>query len=344
MTAAGGQAHPLPRPDEGSRLIDLLVRVRELGLLVALGIIVLVVSLQASHFLTVSNIRQILLSVAILAIIAVGQTLVVLTRNVDLSVASMVGLVAYMVRDLLRDHPGMNTALAVAIGLAIGAALGAFNGLLVAGGGVPAIVATLGTLYVYRGITFAVGGGELVTAGEVPDSFRQIALSRPLGIPTPIIIAAIVTLVFTYILRSTRFGRQLYAIGSNPSAAQLIGLPSGKLVFLAFTICGLLCGLAGVLWGARFGSIDARAATGIELQVIAAVVLGGVNIFGGSGTVAGAVLGAILLGTIQNALVILRLNQFWLQAISGGAILVAVTIDLLITQRLRQTLVRRRRR
>jgi rhamnose transport system permease protein len=344
MTAAGGQAQPVTSQPADGRLIELLIRVRELGLLVALALIVIVVTMQARHFLTLGNIRQILLSVAILTIIAVGQTLVVLTRNVDLSVASMVGLVAYSVRDLLRDYPELNIALAVVIGLLLGAALGAINGLIVAAGGVPAIVATLGTLYVYRGVTFAVGGGQLVTASEVPEGFRQIALSRPWGIPTPIIIAGAVVLVFTYVLRSTRFGRQLYAIGSNPSAAQLIGLHTGRMVFFAFTLCGLLCGLAGVLWGARFGSIDARAASGLELQVIAAVVLGGVNIFGGSGTVIGAMLGAILLGTIQNALVILRFNQFWLQAISGGAILVAVTIDLLITQRLRSSLVRRRRR
>jgi rhamnose transport system permease protein len=294
--------------------------------------------------LQITNLRQILLSVSILAIVAVGQTLVVLTRNVDLSVASSVGLVAYVVRDLLKDHPDVGIPAAIAAGLLLGALLGAVNGSLVTLGGVPAIVATLGTLYVYRGIVFAIGGGELITASEVPKSFRQIALSRPWGVPTPIIIAAAIALIFAYLLRYSRFGRELYAVGSNPEAARLAGLPTRRLVFAAYVLCGVLCGVGGVLWGARFGSIDARAATGIELQVIAAVVLGGVNIFGGSGTVLGAVLGAILLGTIQNALTILRLNQFWLQAISGAAILLAVTVDALVTRRVRRALVLRHRR
>lgn len=326
------------------QFLRLLARIREAGLLIALAAIVVIVTVQAPRFLQISNLRQILLSVSILAIVAVGQTLVVLTRNVDLSVASSVGLVAYVVRDLLRDHPDIGIPAAIAAGLLIGALLGAINGALVTIGGVPAIVATLGTLYVYRGVVFAIGGGELITASEVPQGFRDIALSRPWGIPTPIIVAAAVALVFAYLLRSTRFGRELYAVGSNPEAARLVGLSVGRRVFTAFVLCGLLCGLAGVLWGARFGSIDARAATGIELQVIAAVVLGGVNIFGGSGTVLGAVLGAILLGTIQNALIILRLNQFWLQAISGAAILLAVTADALITRRVRRSLVVRLRR
>ncbi len=330
---------------EGSgRLLRVLARVREAGLLIALAAIVVIVTVQAPRFLHITNLRQILLSVSILAIVAVGQTLVVLTRNVDLSVASSVGLVAYVVRDLLKDHPGMGIPAAIAAGLVIGALLGAINGSLVTVGRVPAIVATLGTLYVYRGVVFAIGGGDLITASEVPSTFRQIALARPWGVPAPIIVAAAVTLVFAYLLRYSRFGRALYAVGSNPEAALLAGLPARRLVFGAYVLCGVLCGLGGVLWGARFGSIDARAATGIELQVIAAVVLGGVNIFGGSGTVLGAVLGAILLGTIQNALTILRLNQFWLQAISGAAILLAVTVDALVTRRVRRALVVRQRR
>ena len=294
------------------------------------------------RFTSVNNIRQILLSVSILAIVAIGQTLVVLTRNIDLSVASIVGLVAYEVRDILAHNPQMSIGLAIVIGLLIGAGLGAVNGALVTVGRVPAIVATLGTLYVFRGLTFALGGGKLITASQEPPDFKRIALSRPWGIPAPIIIAAVLGLVFTYLLKYSRVGRQLYAIGSNPDAARPAGIRTNRVVFGAYVMCGLLCGVGGVLWGSRFGSIDARAASGMELQVVAAVVLGGVNIFGGSGTIVGAMLGAVLLGTIQNALTILRLNQFWIQAISGAAILLAVTIDLLITRRLRRSLTLRR--
>jgi rhamnose transport system permease protein len=326
----------------GHRLVTILGRIREAGLVVALTAIVVGVTISEPRFSSVNNIRQILLSVSILAIVAIGQTLVVLTRNIDLSVASIVGLVAYEVRDILGNNPQMSITLAIVIGLLIGAGLGAVNGALVTVGKVPAIVATLGTLYVFRGLTFALGGGKLITASQVPPDFKQIALSRPWGIPTPIIIAAVLGIVFAYLLRYSRVGRQLYAIGSNPEAARPAGIQTDRIVFGAYVMCGLLCGVGGVLWGSRFGSIDARAATGMELQVVAAVVLGGVNIFGGSGTIVGALLGSVLLGTIQNSLTILRLNQFWIQAISGAAILLAVTIDLLITQRLRRSLAARR--
>lgn len=325
-----------------SRLVTILSRVREAGLVVALTAIVVGVTVLEPRFSSVSNVRQILLSISIIAIVAIGQTLVVLTRNIDLSVASIVGLVAYEVRNILADNPGMSIALAIVIGLLIGAGLGAVNGALVTVGRVPAIVATLGTLYVFRGLTFAIGGGTLITAADAPPDFREIALSRPGGVPMSIIVAIVLGLIVAYLLRFWRIGRQLYAIGSNPDAARPAGIRTGRVVFGAYVACGLLCGVGGVLWGARFGSIDARAASGLELQVVAAVVLGGVNIFGGSGTIVGAMLGAVLLGTIQNALIILRLNQFWIEAISGGAILVAVTVDLLITRRLRRSLTARR--
>ena len=331
-------------PAGAARLAAVVGRVRELGLLIALVAIVAVVGVQAPRFLSLGNLRQILLAVSILAVVAVGQTLVVLTRNVDLSVASTLGLTAYVVRDLLRDVPGLAVPLAVLAGCGLGLGLGAINGLLVTVGRVPAIVATLGTLYVYRGVDFWLAGGDQVTAADMPDGFRAIATTRPLGVPTPILVAAAVALVFAYGLRFSRTGRELYAVGGNPEAARLAGIRTGRVVFGAFAVCGLLAGLGGVLWGARFGTIDARAASGFELQVVAAVVVGGVNIFGGAGTVVGAVLGAVVLGTIANALTILRLNPFWLQAISGAAILVAVALDALITRRLQRALVARRNR
>lgn len=330
-----------PTPVRGDRLVRLVGRVREAGLLFALVAIVLAVGTQAPRFLTLGNARQILLAVAILAIVAVGETLVVVTRNVDLSVGAMVGLVAYVTGALLRDNPGLPVAIAVFAGITLGVVLGAVNGALVAIGRVPAIVATLGTLYLFRGIDFAIAGGQQVTVRDVPAAYRQIALGDVAGIPNPIIAAAVIAVVFAYLLRYTRTGRQLYAIGSNPEAARLAGIPSDRLVFLAFVTCGLLAGIGGILWGTRFGTINARAAEGFELQVIAAVVVGGVNIFGGSGTVLGAVLGAIMLGTIGNSLTILRLNPFWLQAISGGAIIVAVALDALITRRLQRALIAR---
>jgi rhamnose transport system permease protein len=318
--------------------------VRELGLLVVLLLIVIVVGLQVPQFLTISNIVQILLSVSILAIIAVGETLVVLTRNVDLSVGSIVGFAAFVAADLFKQHPGTNLLLGILLGCALGLVLGSINGLVVAVGRVPAIVATLGTLYVYRGLDFLYARGNQISASDVPESFLSLATTPFLGIPALIWFAAIIAVISAYFLRSSRTGRQFYAIGSNPDAARLVGIRSGLLVFAAFAISGLLSGFAGVLWGARFATVDATAASGLELQVIAAVVVGGVNIFGGSGTILGAMLGAIVLGTIDNSLSFLKVSQFWLQAIDGAAILIAVTIDAFITRWLQRLLITRRQR
>lgn len=325
------------------RTLALVARLRELGILVALAVIVIVVGVQAPRFLTVSNFEQILLSVSLIAIVAVGQTSVVLTRNVDLSVGSVVGLVAFVTGDLLKEHvlgvPG-----AILAGCALGLGLGALNGLIITVGRVPAIVATLGTLYVYRGLDFLIAGGKQVSAIDLPSSYLRIASSSVVGIPTLIVFAAVTAAMAAYLLRYSGTGRQLYAIGSNPTAAELVGIPAQRLVFGAFVICGLLAGVAGVLWGSRFGTVNAFAAGGLELQVIAAVVVGGVNIFGGSGTVLGAVLGAALLGTIENALRILHLSQFWLQAIDGAVILLAVGTDAAIRSYFQRILVRTGRR
>src|SRR4029079_4897779 len=224
----------------GTQLVTILGRIREAGLVAALTAIIVGVTISQPRFTSVNNIRQILLSVSILAIVAIGQTLVVLTRNIDLSVASIVGLVAYEVRDILAHNPQMSIGLAIVIGLLIGAGLGAVNGALVTVGRVPAIVATLGTLYVFRGLTFALGGGKLITATSEPPDFRKIALSRPWGIPTPIIIAVVLGLIFAWVLRYARIGRLLYAVGSNPEAARPAGIRAGRVVFGAYIVCGLL--------------------------------------------------------------------------------------------------------
>jgi rhamnose transport system permease protein len=328
----------------GSALLDFVGRVREAGIALALALVVLIVAVQEPRFVNLDNLEEILLSVSILAIVAMGQTLVVLTRNVDLSVGSTVGIVAFVCADALKSSPGTSIALIMGLGILIGAGLGAVNGLLVAVGRVPAIVATLGTLYVFRGIDFIIAEGKQVNAADVPEAYLNLATNKVLGLPLLILYAAVVVAITAYLLKRSRGGRQLYAIGSNPEAARLAGVPAGRLVFVAFVLCGALCGLAGVLWGARFGTVDARAATGLELSVVAAVVVGGVNIFGGSGTAIGAALGAILLGTIENGLSILKLNPFWLQAIQGAVIIAAVTIDALITRRLQRVLRKARRR
>lgn len=348
MTTLSREAERAEMPDQRGqgRLLSRVGRVRELGLLIVLFLIVLFVSIQAPRFFTLDNFEQILLSVAILSIMAVGETLVVLTRNVDLSVSSIVGLSAFVVAYFFKQQPGANLLVGIFLGCVLGCVLGIINGLLVSLGRVPAIVATLGTLYVYRGLDFVFSANTTpqVNASDVPANFLALATTQVFGIPMLIIFAAVIAILCGYFLHASRTGRQLYAIGSNPEAATMIGIRCDRLIFGTFAASGLLCGLAGVLWGARFATVDATAATGLELQVVAAVVVGGVNIFGGSGTIFGAILGAVVLGTLQNALNILDISQFWLQAINGGAIIGAVMLDALITRWLQRSFLFRRKK
>jgi rhamnose transport system permease protein len=231
------------------------------------------------------------------------------------------------------------------LAMAVGLACGIFNGLLVVVGRIPAIIATLATLAIYRGLAFEAtgGGGDNISAFQLPDNFLDLSARKPLGVPILAWIAIVVAIIGAATLRWAPWGRDLYAIGSNPEAARLAGVRVGRRVMTAFAISGALAGLGGFMFAARFASVDAVAGRGFELDVVTAVVIGGVNVFGGSGTVLGAVLGAVLVGTIQDGFTLLRISEFWKIFFNGTAIVVAVTIDALITQRLAEVLRRRRR-
>jgi rhamnose transport system permease protein len=260
---------------------------------------------------------------------------VIITRNIDLSIESTIGLVALVVADLLANQV-LDVPVAMAAGVGLGLALGMGNGVLVAVFHIPAIVATLGTLSIYRGLSFLLAGGRQVTLTQLPDDYTNAARATVFGLPVFLLIAIGIVVVVGVALRRSRFGRRIYAVGSNPEAAAILGIRTGLVIFIAFALAGLLAGIAGVMWGMYFGTINATAATGSVLQIVAACVVGGVAIFGGSGTVVGAGLGALFLGFIQNALIILRLSQFWLGAIYGVVILLAVAADAVILHRLRR--------
>ncbi|MBA3875985.1 MAG: ATPase [Anaerolinea sp.] len=315
------------------RAVAAAVRQRELTLVALIVVMGALVALQAPQLLSPSNLTQVSVIASIIGIAAVGQALVVLTRNVDLSVESTIGLVAFVVADVLAVRL-LDPPLAMALGVGLGLVLGVVNGILVAGFGVPSIVATLGTLSIYRGIDFLIAGGKQVTLTDLPQGYTAAARATVLGVPLFLAIAVAIIAVFAIVLRQTSFGRQVYAVGSNPEAAAVLGIPARRIVLVVFALCGMLAGVAGVLWGIEFGTINATAATGVVLQVVAAVVVGGVNIFGGSGTVVGAGLGSLFLAFISNALILLRLSQFWLQAIYGLVILIAVAVDAVVTRRL----------
>jgi rhamnose transport system permease protein len=334
-TAVQGQVEAAAGAGRGaSRLVEVAFRVRELGILAALALVVAITTAVNPRFLSGQSIRDLLLNAAIIVLLTVGQTLVVVTRNVDLSVGSVLGLTAFMTGNLFVGRPGLPVALAVVAGVLVGVVCGAINGAVTAVGKVPSLVVTLGTLYVFRGIDYAWAGGRQINAADLPDSLLTLGSGRFLGIPYLVAIATVLVAVAAFVLRSYRSGRELYAIGSNPAAAVLAGIPVGRRLFAAFVLSGAVAGLAGVLFTARYGTVDATAGTGFELQVISAVVVGGVAIFGGSGSVVGAALGALLLSTIGSAIVVLRVPSFWQQAIVGALLIGAIALDRLLALRI----------
>lgn len=315
-------------------------QVREISLLIIFAIILLLFSTQINNYFSARTFNRISGVVALITVVAVGQTLVVLTRNIDLSVGSIVGFTAYFLGRQLSLFDDMNPYVAVSLAMAVGAGFGLINGLLVSYGRVPSIVATLGTLALYRGFLVEYSGSRSIATRNLPDWIKdlpQITLFQMGEIEMRVLpfIAIIVVIIFQLILTYTAFGRRLYAVGSSPEAAKMAGIPSGWLVAITFVISGALGGLGGFIYLARIGTITVVAAQGLELQVVAAVVVGGVNIFGGSGTILGALLGAILIGTIEQSLIRMRINEFWKDALLGIFILGAVTTDTVLLNRLR---------
>lgn len=327
---------------ERSNLLLLIARVREIGIFVFTTFLVAVVSLRSPYFLTADNFIDILLDIAALAIVAIGQMMVILTRGIDLSVASVLALSGMVVGMTVSSHWGMPPLLAVLMGIALGILAGGLNGLLVTRGRVPPIIATLGTMSIYRGLVFAVSGGAWVDAAEMPDSFKWLARGTTLWVPNLVLFAALVAIVFYYFLNHTRIGREIYAIGSNPDGARVVGVRVNRVLFLVYMLSGALSGMAGVLWVSRYASAQSDSAMGFELQTVAAGVIGGVSTLGGSGTIPGVLLGSLLLGIMINALNLVRISPFWKLAMQGLIIILAVVSDVLISRRLQRALTLRR--
>ena len=335
MAESGAAATIGVGPTTRGRWLTAIARQRELSLVGIMVVLGGLVTLVAPQFLTISNISQVAVLASVIAVAAVGEALVVITRNVDLSVEATIGLVAYSVARMLELH-ALDATAAIAMGLGLGLVLGMINGVIVTIFRVPAIVATLGTLSIFRGLDYLVAGSHQVPLAGLPPGFTDAARDTLFGLPYFVLVTVVIVAIGSVVLRSTRFGRQLYAVGSNPEAAAILGIPSRVVVFTAFSVCGLLAGAAGILWVMEFGTINGTSGTGVVLAVVAAVVVGGVNIFGGTGTLAGAAIGALFLGFIANALILVGLSQFWLQAIYGVVILVAVSADAFIVRRLKR--------
>jgi rhamnose transport system permease protein len=331
------------RPPAVLDALGAFIRARETGILIALVLIVGVTTLKNPAFLfSADGFRDLLLTPSILLLVAVGQAVVIITRNVDLSVGSVLGLTAYLTGRLFIDVPGIPIIVVFFAGLVFGGLLGLVNGALVAFAKVPALVITLGTLYAYRGINVLWTGSDRINASDMPKPFLALGTQSILFIPVLTIIAVVVLIAAGWYLRTQRGGRELYAIGSDPDAANLYGLRVTRRVLVAFVVCGALAGLAGVLYAARYGTVNSQAGSGFELEAVGAAVIGGVAIFGGSGTVWGAAIGAYLLFTINRALPILGVQDFWQRAVVGVLIIGAIVLDRLLALRQTRKLVQER--
>jgi rhamnose transport system permease protein len=242
-----------------------------------------------------------------------------------------------MVAFVVKENPELPVLFSVLLGMALGAVLGTFNGLIITFGKVPPIIATLGTLSIYRGLVFYYSQGTWINSFELPKNFKLLSKGTPMGLPNMVIIAILVAVVVYYFLNYTRTGRDIFAIGSNPDAAQFAGIRKQRIIFLVYLISGLLAGLAAVLWASRFESAQTNTGIGFELQTVAASVIGGVSTGGGAGTVPGVLLGVLLLGIIQNALPLVHISPFWQLAVQGLLILIAVVTDNLILRRAQRT-------
>ncbi|MDB5588234.1 MAG: transporter permease [Devosia sp.] len=304
-----------------------LLKHREIFLALAILLVLVLVTIRFPRFAQPGNLLTIFNDSSILMMLALGQMTVILTRSIDLSMAANLALTGMIVAMTNAAFPGVPIPVLILGCIAVGGVLGAFNGVLVWKLNIPPIVVTLGTLTIYRGLIFVISRGAWVNAAQMSPDFVALQRGAFLGLPILSWFAIVVALLFWLLMTRTPLGRSLYAIGVNPTASVYTGIDVGRTKFLAFTIAGAVSGLAGYLWISRYVIASTEVASGYELTIIAACVIGGVSIAGGIGTVTGVLLGAIFLGVINNALPVINISPFWQMAISGSAILLAVILN-----------------
>jgi rhamnose transport system permease protein len=343
VTLQQGGAHAAVEPVDRQWSV-IVLKNRVLGVLLFELLAVLVFSFVAGKFFTLSNLNTIFLNACIMAILASAEGVVIITRNYDVSIASILALSAYVGFDVIRRFPGAGPVL-ILVPIAIGVACGLVNGLLVAYGRVSSIFVTLGGLSIYRGLATVYAKGQQIEPKDVPAWVRNSVTGSTMpGISNLALIAiAVVALVSIY-LRYTRIGRQIYAVGSNPGAATFYGLKVPRIILGAYVLCGGLVGLSGFLFAARSSYVVPWSAQGLEISVIGAVVVGGVSVLGGSGNVVGASFGALVLATLDNGLILLRADEVVRQLIYGFAIVGACILDASVLRRVDGLLKSKRRR
>ena len=315
---------------------------RETPRAVALLIVVVIFSLAIGpkEFLGFGNVRGVLFAVSLIIIVVVGQTAVMLTRNLDLSVGATLAFTGYLSASMTASHPDLPLMAVLILAVGVGAVFGAFNGALVAWAGLPSIIVTLATLSIFRGLMFVVSGGDRASAG---DGLTALGVREIIGVPVVAWLALAVAVVIAFILRRSESGRDLYAVGDNPDSARLVSIPVTRRVAAAFVLSGALSGLAGFLYAGLYAGVQQDSALGVEFAVVTAAVIGGVSVFGGVGTVTGAVLGAMIVGVVNNGLTLLNFDPASQTVFQGVAIIAVVTGDALVLRTAeRRALVARR--
>jgi ribose transport system permease protein len=310
------------------------INLTRLQSLIALVILCAIIAILSDKFLTMDNGWNVLRQIAVNVCISVGMTLIVLTAGIDLSVGSVLALCGAITAGLLKNGVKMPSADlfigftmlgALLAGIIAGAALGWFNGFVITKFKVPPFVSTLAMLTIARGLTMLWTQGHPIS--NLGPSFSVIGTGWFLGIPVPVWIAGMVVLMATFITKQTRLGRYIYAIGGNENAAVLSGISISKVKLIVYSIAGALAAVGGIMVTSRLDSAQPNAGTGYELDAIAAVVIGGTSLSGGKGSIGGTVMGAVIIGVLNNGLVLLNVSPFWQQVVKGGVILIAVIID-----------------
>ncbi len=313
---------------------------RIIALFVALLATVLFFSTQIDSYLSPRMFTRITTSAAVILPIAVGQAIVVMTRNIDLSIGSTVGVVAYLTGEFLGGHPDLHPLAVALLAMGIGGIMGAINGVLVAWGRVPSIIVTLGTLALYRSFLVQYSDAKTITTASLPQWLVDLPQANAfslfgLDVRVTVVLALLSAIAMGLALTRLRAARRIYAVGSNPDAAVMAGINAGMVVFVAFVISGAFAGLSGLIFLAKFGNITVVAGMGFELKSVAAVVVGGVSILGGSGSMIGVVIGCVLVDTIDNSLTRWELvSEFWRDALLGMLIMAAVTVDTIMSRSL----------
>lgn len=305
----------------------------DLGVVVALAALVVVIGVLRPSFVSIESVENVTRQAAVFGIIALGMVFLLAMREIDLSVGSIYGLVTVSIAVLIRG--GLDPWLAAAIGIGLGAVLGAVNGLLANALKLPAIIVTLGTLSMYRGLTHIVSDGRTIADFPRDHPMFRVLSGEYLGLPAPLWVAVGLTVVLSILFGSTRFGVMVRAIGSNEQVARLSGVPIGRIRLLALVLVGALCGIAAVLSIAIFRAADPNVGVGWEMLAIASAIIGGTSLAGGSGTVLGALVGALIIAVIRSGLIHFGVTANWSIFATGAVIIGAVTLDGLIRRRRR---------